>query len=246
MATPDANSTDDQKAAFQRVLTDYELAQQSVDATPFSPKYQSYVDIINDPATTDQQKLQAYTSFKIDSALEHGQTHQAGSSAVDFKFDWLTRDSDFLVRAHQNDRQLTAFYERETAATKAISGRLTDLNQSLAGRIDVISNFTQVQQQVAIVDTLYDKLSWGLACSWDSNASLAGQRNQNALREPNFRASAGYAADPNTVIAQSFASALKALHSSHVGSSFDPKDQAFIQLFTTITADFGQRAAERA
>ena len=241
---PDANATDDQKAAFQKELSSYEIAQQRVDATPFEPKYQAYVDIINDPSATDPQKLKAYMDFKVDSALEHGQTHQVGMSDVDFKFDWLTRDSDFLVRAHADDGALTTYNEQQTAAKKNNPGQVISSDQNSANQIDIISKSSTVQQGVATVDQLYDKFSWGLA-SWDLNKSLSDPRDVNTNREPNFVAPVAYAADPKTVIAQTVSSTLTALNLSHVATSSDPKDKAFVQLFTNLTMEFGQRVTER-
>ena len=62
--TPDQNATTEQQQ-LQSTLTsyDYEIAQTRVDATAFAPKLQAYVNTINNPKATDDQKLQAYIGF---------------------------------------------------------------------------------------------------------------------------------------------------------------------------------------
>lgn len=246
VAIPGADATDAQKAAFNKVLQAYEDVQQRIDATPFDPKYQAQADVINDPKTTDAQKLDAYMNFKIDSAFRHGQTHLAiGMDDIDFKFDWMTRGSDFLVRAHAGDGALFAYAEQATAAAKRNPGQAFDLDQNATGQVDIMSKFGTVQQGVLAVDQLYDKLSSGLA-SWDLEKTLADPRNQNTNRTPGFTPPVAYASDPKTVIAQTVSSMLATLSRSHAAASSDPGDKAFIQLFTRITTEFGKRAAERA
>lgn len=243
---PDASATDAQKAAFQKVLGSYEKAQQRVDATPFDPKYQANVDIINNPEATDAQKLDAYMNFKADSAFRHGQTHLAlGMDDTDFKFDWLTRGSDFLVRAHANDGALSVYDQQTTAAGKRSPSQAISLDQNTANQIDITSKSSMVQQGVLTVDRFYDKLAAGLA-SWDLNKALADPRDQNTNRTPGFTPSVAYASDPKTVIAQTVSSMLNALSLSRVGNSPDPGAKAFVQLFTSITTEFEKRATERA
>lgn len=246
IVVPGADATDAQKAAFNKVLQAYEDVQQRVDATPFDPKYQTQADIINDPEATDAQKLDAYMNFKIDSAFRHGQTHLAiGKDDIDFKFDWMTRGSDFLVRAHAGDGALFAYAEQATAAAKRNPGQAFNLDQNSADQINIMSKFGTVQQGVLTIDQFYDKLSSGLA-SWDLDKALADPRNQNTNRTPGFTPPVAYASDPKTVIARTVSSMLATLSRSGTADSSDPRDKAFVQLFTSITTEFEKRATKRA
>ena len=156
-----------------------------------------------------------------------------------------TRNSDFLVRAHANDGVLSDYDQQATAAAKRNPDQALNLDQNAANQIDVTSKFGMVQQGVLTVDRLYDKLSSGLP-SWDLDKALADPRNQNTNRTPGFTPPVAYASDPKTVIAQTVSSVLNALSLSRAAASSDPGDKAFVQLFTSITTEFGKRAAERA
>lgn len=242
VAVPGADATAEQKEAFQRELSGYEDAQRRVDATPFGPELQSYADTINDPGATDAQKLAAYTGYKVAAAVRHGQAHTFGVDAVDFKFDWLTRASDFMVRARDGDQSLSAFNEQETAELKRAGHQPVDLARHAAGHIDVLAGLGQLQQAVAGMDLVYDKVASALAFPWSPDGTPADPRSQDQGRTSGVLDPMAHALDPKTAIARAVSSALEALRLSRVAS----RDAGFVKGFTDTVTDFGRRVAERA
>ncbi len=235
-AVPGSHATGEQQQQFQTTLASYKIAQTRVDATAFDPRYQAYVDRINDPKATDDQKLQAYIGFKADRAVEHGHEHSFGQDTIDFKFDWLTRNSDFLIRARSSDRALTDLNQAETAESNRTREPI-DLNQHTAKTIDVIAQYSPLQKAVASVDLIYDKVSSALA-NWDLNNYLSASPGQQTHPE-------AFAVDPKTAIAGAVASALEALQQSRAGSSSDTGSVAFREHFAELVTSFGRLATNR-
>ena len=233
-SNPDVSS--DQKQQFSNKLAAYEIAQARVTATAFNPQYQTYVDTINDPLSSDDQKLQAYMGFKANRAVEHGQAHTFGVDDVDFKFDWLTRNSDFMIRARSSDQSLTKFNQTETAENKR-AHTSTNLNQHLVGTLNVIAQYGPLQKAVASVDLIYDKVSSALA-SWDLDKYLSASSDERSHPDT-------FAVDPKNAIAGAVASALEAMQRSRAGSSPDPASVAFRKQFSELVTNFGRLAANR-
>ena len=233
---PVARSSGSEQQDLQNALGSYKIAQKNIDATAFKPEYQAFVDVINDATATDDQKLQAYMGFKADQAVEHGQKHFFGVDAVDFKFDWLTRNSDFLVRARDDGQAATAFNAAETTESKRM-GQSIDLGKHSAGYLDVLASYNPLQQAVASVDLMSDTVS-SMLRNWriDKPSSKALQEQAESAKFP---------VDFKTAIAGAVATALKALQQSRAGSSSDPGSVAFRQQFTNLAVSFGQIALKQ-
>ncbi len=98
---PGASSADKLKYNHEISLVSDTLKR--LDGITLSPDYQTFADIINKPNVSDDQKFEAYSKYRVESAISDSKYGSWSSSEQDFKFDYLTRHSTFIKNLNTNE-----------------------------------------------------------------------------------------------------------------------------------------------
>ncbi len=242
LQAPGAGASDQDKQLYQMKLSSYKEAVKDIDNIHLNSDFQSYADIINDPAATDSEKLQAYSNYRVDSVVADTSFGSYQSSDQDFKFDWLTRDSDFMRRVNSGD--VSGYYSKQAVARAQSPTHQIDFEQDTANLIDAGSRLTYAQQGVIAINVA----SMNLMCAIlnGNKASLINDpKAQNVNRTPGFEYQGAKPVDAQTAIASAVAASMKELSLSAVGCSMSPANVAYKNLYVQLVQSVAQRAASR-
>lgn len=240
---PGSAATAEERSNFSTLLNNYEAAQETVDDTQLSQSFQSYVDIINDPKADDDQKLGAYSRYRLESVLADTSFERGYQmSDQDFKFEWLTRNSDFMTRVNSGDVSL---YYRGQAELKASSKTgLIDRDKDTANLIDVGAGMTHAQQGVIAINVVSTNLMAAIM-NGDKASHFSDPAAANVNRTPGFMYTGSKPIDLRTAVAQAVFASLHALSLSHAGSATDVGGSAYREFFTQTVQSFARQATSR-
>jgi hypothetical protein len=101
---PGADSSQEDIKKYHQTLVDAAFGVKKADSINLNPVFQSYADTINDPKASDEQKLEAYKNYTVDSTLADTSPRNGyHESDQEYKFDVLTRGSDFMKKVNSMD-----------------------------------------------------------------------------------------------------------------------------------------------
>ena len=225
---------------YKSLLQSYTLAAKRVSDTTLSASFQSYADVINSSSATDAQKLQAYSQFKAESIINDTVFGQGyASSNRDFKFNWLTRDSNFIQNL-QSDRA------SQLGLGQAPGQQIENIAQSQKPTIDPLTlgaNLNSLQQSGIAINLASTNLIFAIL-----NGDVA--ENQNTTAAQNVNHVAGFAqvgikpVSLETAISSAVSQTLNQLSTAFAKTDVStPAIQSYQNLFTQTVQNFGQYAS---
>ncbi len=239
---PGVDSSKEDIKEYQLTLATAALGIKKAESIQLNPVFQSYADTINDPKASDEQKLEAYKNYTVDSTLaDNAPVTGYHYSNQDYKFDVLTRGSDFMKAVNSMD---FSSYTAKQAAARAQGLGGSAFEEYTGTRIDAGLSSTSLQQSAYAIRIF----SWHLMFAIDNEKSVSpsdGPKALNAEGTPGYFLPNGKPANTKNAVAEAVADSFRELSDSRAGSSSSPVDVAYTRLFTKQFQSFADRALSR-